>query len=169
MLLVHYRETGAAEQAAASAHSRRVQVELVVRVNADGRIQVADPAHGVRAFSCSDLVSWGGFGVVVGGIAGAVEGGGLVGVAGGALVTGLVWGLFGLAAGALYGLSAGRAVSGRRLSGLRRLLVPNSSNVLAWIDGPALPEDLATLNAPGSERLVLRFVGTRDGTVITSG
>jgi hypothetical protein len=64
-------------------------------------------------------------------------------------VTGIDWAVFGLVAGALYGLWAGRAVSARRLKGLRGLLVPGSSMLVAWADGPVRPDAMACSPDPG--------------------
>ena len=83
-----------------------------------------------------------------------------------AVVTGIAWGVFGLVAGALYGLGAGRAVSARRLKGLRGLLVPGCSLLVAWADGPLHPDTIGTLNAPGSQRLILRFNTVEGGAVL---
>ena len=111
-------------------------------------------------------MSWAAFGLVVGDIAGAVKGGGWVGLAGGALLVGLVWGLF---AGALYRLWAGRAVSARRLNGIANLFRIGTSNVLAWVDGAATPDDLRPPAAPGGQQLVLRLVGRPGGRYWRSG
>jgi hypothetical protein len=69
-------------------------------------------------------------------------------------------------AGALYGLWAGRAVSARRLKGLSGLLVPGSSILVAWADGPVSPDTINTLTAPGSQRLILRFNTVEGGAVL---
>jgi hypothetical protein len=143
-----------------------VQVELVIWVDSDGRRHVADPSQGVKAWAKSDLISWGLFGVVVGALAGAFGGGGVHGFVDNAVVTGIGWAVFGLVAGALYGLWAGRAVSARRLKGLRGLLVPGSSMLVAWADGPMRPDAMSMLTEPGSQRLVLRFNPVEGGAVL---
>jgi hypothetical protein len=104
--------------------------------------------------------------VVVGALAGAFGGGGVHSFVSDAVVTGIGWAVFGLVAGALYGLWAGRAVSARRLKGLRSLLVPGSSMLVAWADGPVRQDNVGTLNAPGSQRLILRFNPVAGGAVL---
>ena len=59
----------------------------------------------------SDVISWGGFGLVFGAIVGVVGGGGILGFLEDGVATGIGWALFGLVAGALYGLWAGRSIS----------------------------------------------------------
>jgi hypothetical protein len=171
MIVFRYPGPGAARQvatriAADNAQAKHLpQVELVLSTDRSGRRHVADPSHGVAAMARSDVISWGGFGLVFGAIAGAA-GGGLLGFLNSALLTGLIWGLFGLLAGALYGLWAGRAISARGLKGVGVLLIPDSSMLVAWADGPASPEALATLAAPGSQRLVLCFNQVEEGGAI---
>ena len=82
------------------------------------------------------------------------------------MVTGIGWAVFGLVAGALYGLWAGRAVSARRLQGLSGLLVPGTSMLVAWADGPVSQDTIGTLTAPGSQRLILRFNAIEGGAVL---
>lgn len=172
MILVRYPDPQTAKQVASRAAPKSekaaspVQVELVIWVDRGGRRHVADPSQGVEAWAKSDLISWGLFGVVVGALAGAFGGGGVHGFVDNAVVTGIGWAVFGLAAGALYGLWAGRAVSARRLKGLRGLLVPGSSMLVAWADGPVRPDSIGTLNAPGSQRLILRFNTVEGGAVL---
>ena len=86
------------------------------------------------------MVSWSGFGHIFGTLAGVAGGGGILGLLGNAILTGIAWGLFGLVAGMLYGQWAGQAVSAGRVTGMRGLLVPDSSMLLAWTEGPALPD-----------------------------
>ena len=172
MILLRYPDPGTAGQVAAkaAAGSKKtadlVQVELVIRVDRDGRRHVADPSQGVKAWAKADLVSWGLFGVAVGALAGAFGGGGVHGFVDNAVVTGIGWAVFGLVAGALYGLWAGRAVSARRLKGLRGLLVPGSSMLVAWADGPVRPDAMGMLTGPGSQRLILRFNPVEGGAVL---
>jgi hypothetical protein len=93
-------------------------------------------------------------------------GGGVHKIVDDAVVTGFLWALFGLVAGALYGLWAGRAVSARRLKGLRGLLVPGSSVLIAWADVPVSQDTVDKLSAPGSRRLILRFNPVPGGAVL---
>ena len=174
MIMLRYPSTGMAKQVASraaptskkAAAAGPVQVELVIWADPGGRRHVADPSQGVKAWAKSDLISWGLFGVVVGALAGAFGGGGVHSFVSDAVVTGVGWAVFGLVAGALYGLWAGRAVSARRLKGLRGLLVPGSSILLAWADGPVSAETIGTLTVPGSQRLVLRFNPVPAGAVL---
>src|SRR6516162_7997197 len=174
MFMIRYPSTGTAKQVAAkaaptskkAAAASPVQVELVIWADSGGRRHVADPSQGVKAWAKSDLVSWGLFGVVVGALAGAFGGGGVHGFVDDAVVTGIGWAVFGLVAGALYGLWAGRAVSARRLKGLSGLLVPGSSILIAWADGPVSPDTISPLTAPGSQRLILRFNAIEGGAVL---
>ncbi|GAB3787576.1 hypothetical protein [Nocardioides ungokensis] len=171
MILLRYPDPETARQVASRAAptgkkaAGPVQVELVIRDDGHGRRHVADPSQGVKAWAKADVVSWGLFGVVVGGLAGAL-GDGALGTVGDAVVTGLAWAAFGLVAGALYGLWAGRAVSARRLKGLRGLLTPGSSMLVAWAEGPLRPETLGEFALPGSQRLVLRFNPVDGGAVL---
>jgi outer membrane lipoprotein SlyB len=174
MIMFRYPGTGTARQVASrtaptskkAAASSPVQVELVIWADPGGRRHVADPSQGVKAWAKSDLISWGLFGVAFGALAGAFGGGGVHGFVSDAVVTGIGWAVFGLAAGALYGLWAGRAVSARRLKGLSGLLVPGSSILLAWADGPVSADTLSALTAPGSQRLILRFNAIEGGAVL---
>jgi hypothetical protein len=174
MIMLRYPSSGMAKQVASraaptskkAAAASPVQVELVIWADPGGRRHVADPSQGVKAWAKSDLISWGLFGVVVGALAGAFGGGGVHSFVSDAVVTGVGWAVFGLVAGALYGLWAGRAVSARRLKGLSGLLVPGSSILLAWADGPVSPDTIGTLTAPGSQRLVLRFNPVPAGAVL---
>jgi len=174
MIMLRYPGTGTAKQVAAraaptskkAAAASPVQVELVIWADRGGRRHVADPSQGMKAWAKSDLISWGLFGVVVGALAGAFGGGGVHSFVDDAVVTGIGWAVFGLVAGALYGLWAGRAVSARRLKGLSGLLVPGSSMLLAWADGPVSPDTIDTLTAPGSQRLILRFNAVEGGAVL---
>ena len=171
MILLRYPDPGTAGQVASRAApaSKKaadpVQVEMVIRVDPDGRRHVADPSQGVTVWAKSDLVSWGLFGLVVGALAGAF-GGGVHGLVRDAVVTGIGWAVFGLLAGALYGLWAGRAVSARRLKGLRDVLVPGTSMLVAWSDGPVGPDAMHTLADPGAQRLILRFNSVEGGAVL---
>ena len=88
------------------------------------------------------------------------------GILKGGLITGIGWGLFGLFAGALYGLWAGRSVSARRLKGIRPLIAPRSSMLLAWAEGSVSQQTIDTLTAPQSQRLVLHFNPTEHGAIL---
>jgi hypothetical protein len=174
MIMLRYPSTGTAKQVAArttpkskkAAAASPVQVELVIWADSGGRRHVADPSQGVKAWAKSDLISWGLFGVAVGALAGAFGGGGVHSFVDDAIVTGIGWAVFGLVAGALYGLWAGRAVSARRLKGLSGLLVPGSSMLVAWADGPVSADTISALTAPGSQRLILRFNTVEGGAVL---
>lgn len=174
MIMLRYPSAGTAKRVAAkatptskkAAAASPVQVELVIWADSGGRRHVADPSQGVKAWAKSDLISWGLFGLVVGALAGAFGGGGVHSFVSDAVVTGIGWAVFGLAAGALYGLWAGRAVSARRLKGLSGLLVPGSSVLLAWADGPVSADSISALTAPGSQRLILRFNPVEGGAVL---
>ncbi len=169
MVVVRYPDPdGAAMAAARFAADKKLaaedQIELVIKTDADGRRHVADPKFGVAAKTKSDIVSWGGFGVVVGAIAGATGGG----ILEGGVLTGIGWGIFGAFAGALYGLWVGRGVSGRRLKGIGKLLAPGTSAVLAWTDGAASAGALDVLAPAGTRRLVLNFTPVERGAVLDS-
>jgi len=172
MIVLRYPDPGTAKQIASRAAPKSkketgpVQVELVIWADRDGRRHVADPTHGAKAYGTSDMISWGVFGLVFGALAGATGGGGVHSFVASAVVTGIGWALFGLAAGALYGLWAGRAISARRFTGLRGLLVPGSSILGAWADGPVPPEAITPLRAPGAQLLILGFSPVEGGAVL---
>ena len=108
------------------------------------------------------MISWGGFGVVVGAISGAFGGG----ILHGGVVTGIAWGVFGLFAGALYGSWAGRSTSARRLKGIGPLLAPGTSMLLAWADGPVHQQTIDKLTAPESQQVVLLFNPIERGAIL---
>ncbi|MGZ5342062.1 MAG: hypothetical protein ACXWEK_03360, partial [Solirubrobacterales bacterium] len=168
MILLRYPDPGTAKQAASGLAAGNAtvgdatEVELVIETDREGHTQVSDPKLGAAAVAKSDLVSWGGFGVVCGGIAGASGGG----ILEGGLITGIGWGLFGLFAGALYGLWAGRSVSARRLKGIGPLMAPGTSMLLAWAEGSVSQQTIDTLTGPQSQRLVLRFNPIERGAVL---
>ena len=174
MIVVRYPDPATAKQVAARAAPKStkqagpVQVELVIWADRDGRRHVADPTHGAKAYGTSDMISWGLFGLVFGALAGATGGGGVHSFVSSAVVTGIGWAVFGLVAGALYGLWAGRAISARRLTGLGGLLVPGSSILGAWADGPVPPDTIAALRAPGAQLLILGFSPVEDGAVLAA-
>ena len=172
MILVRYPDPKTARRVAATAANRPTaattapQIELVVETAPDGRRRVSDPAQGVGTMARSDVISWGGFGLVCGAIVGLVGGGGILGFLEDGVVTGIGWGVFGLAAGALYGLWAGRSISARRLRGIGDILPNGSSAILAWADGPVGQETASVLDGPGAERLVLCFNPVQEGAVL---
>jgi uncharacterized membrane protein len=135
MTLLRYDGEHTARKALASVRASDARVELVVEVSPSGRPRVVSPTEGVAAMSKSDIISWGGFGVVFGLLVGFFGNGGIFSALEDGLVTGLAWALFGLVAGALYGLWAGRAASSRRVKSLRALLPPNTSTAVIWIAG----------------------------------
>ena len=171
MLLYRYPDPKAAAQVAAKIAKARhangaPQIELVIETDGGGRRHVTDPTHGTSAWARSDVVSWGGFGVVFGAIVGATGGGGVAGFLKGGVATGIGWAIFGLAAGALYGLWAGRSISARRLEGIGSILSPNTSSLLAWADGDVRESDLDGLDRPDAERLVLSFDPVPGGALL---
>ena len=139
------------------------QVELFVEANEQGRRRVIDPTTGSAAFSKSDTISWGLFGLVWGAIVGFAGDGGVLGTVESGLVTGILWALFGLAAGALYGLWAGRGMSSRRLKRLGPLVPPGTSLAVAWAEGSPRQDAIERWAAQGSRRLILRFNPVRHG------
>jgi uncharacterized membrane protein len=172
MLLVRFVGEHAARQALAKSGPARhqdhkaLQVELVIEANEHGRRRVIDPTTGSTAFSKSDTISWGLFGLAWGAIVGFAGDGGVLGSIESGLVTGLLWALFGLGAGALYGLWAGRGVSARRLKALGPFIPPGTSLVVAWAEGPPSQETIQRWAAPRSQRLLLRFNPVGHGAVL---
>ena len=79
---------------------------------------------------------------------------------------GIICAVFGLAAGALYGLWAGRAVSACRLRGIRGVLPPGTSTVLAWSEENLTQQVVDNWSEPGSERLIVRFNPAGDGVLL---
>jgi uncharacterized membrane protein len=156
MLVLRYAGEHAARQAWASATSSGdVHVELIFETPTNGRPRVVSPTSGVAAMAKSDVVSWGGFGVVFGLLSGWFGGGAILGLEEG-LATGIAWAIFGLAAGALYGLWAGRATSARRVAALHSLLPPGTSTVVVWSSG-ALPAEAVDRTRAASHRVALHF------------
>jgi hypothetical protein len=167
MILLRYPDVDTAKQTAAriakeKSGAQDAQVELIIKVDANGHRHVTDPKFGPKAWAKSDIVSWGLFGVVVGAIAGAFGGG----IFKGAVVTGIGWALFGLFAGTLYGLWAGRSVTARRLRGIGPILAPGSSMLLAWAEGAVKRETIDSLAKANAERLVLLFNPIEGGAVL---
>jgi uncharacterized membrane protein len=173
MLLVRFAGEHAARQALAKSNSAShndsnpPQVELFIEANKHGRRRVIDPKTGSAAFSKSDTISWGLFGVAYGLIVGFAAGdSGVLGALSGGLLTGILWGLFGAVAGALYGMWAGRGVSARRLKGLGAFVPPDTSLAVAWAEGSLSQETINDWAATGSPRLILRFNPVGDGAVL---
>lgn len=167
MIVLRYPNVETAKQTAdrvakVKSNGADAQIELMIKVDPNGHRHVTDPKFGPKAWAKSDIVSWGVFGVVVGGIAGAFGGG----IFKGAVVTGIGWALFGLFAGALYGLWAGRATTARRLKGIGPILAPGTSMLLAWAGGPVKRETMEMLAAANAKRLVLLFNPTEGGAVL---
>jgi hypothetical protein len=169
MIMIRYPDPRTAKRTAKQIHESqatdRPQVDLVIETNASHHRHVTDPKYGAAAFARSDLVSWGGFGVVCGAISG-VSGGGILK---GGIVTGIAWGAFGIFAGTLYGLWAGRGVSARRLQGIGPLLAPHTSMLLAWNDGRASRQTIDALTTPESQLMILGFTPTQRGAELASG
>jgi uncharacterized membrane protein len=172
MLLVRFAGEHTARQALANSGSARhqdhkaPQVELVIETNENGRRRVINPTTGTAAFSKSDTISWGLFGLAWGAIVGFAGNGGILGSIESGLVTGILWALFGTVAGALYGMWAGRGVSARRLKALGRFVPPGTSLVVAWAEGSLSQETIQQWAAPGSQRLILHFNPVGPGAVL---
>jgi uncharacterized membrane protein len=172
MVLVRFEGEHSARQALAAATPAKggppdaAVPELVIEADERGKRRVIDPKLGSAAMARADIVSWGGFGLAYGIIVGFAGNGGVLGAAEHGLVTGIAWGAFGLAAGALFGLWAGRSVSARRLKGIGPLVPPGSSAVLGWAVGSVPATAADSWLAPGSERLLVRFVASQHGLVL---
>ena len=138
----------------------------MIEADERGKRRVVDPKLGSAAMARADIVSWGGFGLAYGIIAGFAGNGGVLGAAERGLVTGIAWGAFGLVAGALFGLWAGRSVSARRLKGIGPLVPPGSSAVLGWAVGSVPATAADGWLASGSERLLVRFAAGQHGLVL---
>jgi hypothetical protein len=166
MLLVRYAGEHGARKKLSSPTTDAAQVELVFEVPSHGRTRVVSPTAGVAAWAKSDLVSWGGFGVVFGLIVGFAANGGTFGILEEGVVKGLLWGVFGLAAGALYGLWVGRATSARRIRGLHALLPPDSATALVWLAGGGGAAEIAHETRASSAHVALDFRPSGDGAVL---
>jgi uncharacterized membrane protein len=145
---------------------KAVQPELFFEVDKHGKKRVSAPVLGVAATAKSSAPGWAAFGLVFGLIAGSSEGGGVLSGLPDGLVTAIAWGVFGLGAGALYGLWAGRAISARRLKGVSPLLSPDTSAMIAWVDGAVSHQTLSELSSPDAESLTLRFNPTGHGVTL---
>ncbi len=173
MLLVRFTGEHGARQAlatsasAAKGDSKTPQVELFIESNEHGRRRVSAPKTGTAAFSKSDTISWGAFGLVYGLIVGFIAGDkGLLGSIESGLLVGLLWGLFGTFAGALYGTWAGRGLSARRLKGLGAFVPPGTSLAVAWAEGAFSKEAIERWAPGGSQRLGLSFHPVGEGAVL---
>ncbi len=172
MLMLRYRGADTARRvlarhrAAHGRHRQPVQAELVFQASERGRAKVSDPAQGAAAFARSDLISWGLFGVVYGLIVGVVSNHGIFSAVKDTVAAGVVCAVFGLAAGALYGLWAGRAVSARRLKGLRPILPRGTSTILAWSEESLTGQVIDSWSEPGSQRIIVRFNPVSDGALL---
>jgi uncharacterized membrane protein len=172
MLLLRYRGDQTARRElgrhrlAHPKEQQHVQTELVFEAPEHGRLKVSDPSQGAWAFARSDLISWGLFGVVYGLIVGLVSNHGIFSAVKDTVAAGVVCAVFGLAAGALYGLWAGRAVSARRLKGLRPILPPGTSTVLAWAEDDLTQQIVDDWSEPGSQRIIVRFNPVSDGALL---
>ena len=139
------------------------EVELLIETDGSGRHRVIDPTTGARITSRGDVLSWGGFGLVCGAIAGYLGTSGILGAVERGFLTAIGWAIFGLIAGALYGLWAGRGVSARRISRMGPILPPDTSTVIAWADDTVSPEAIKTWATGHSNLLTLWFTPTSTG------
>jgi hypothetical protein len=149
----------------AEAGSAEPEVELVISTDRDGSRHVTDPNLGTWAVARAEVAGWAVFSAACGAIAGLI-GNGFWGAVEDAVIAGVLGGILGFGAGALYGHLVGRAVSEGRLKHIRPLLIPGTSMIVAWAGGALGPEGLATLRAPGSEQLVIRFDAADGGMVL---
>jgi hypothetical protein len=169
MVILRYPSPGTAKQMVRRPPADSVlEVEMMIRRDSDGSRHVSDPYFGVRALAKSDLLWWGGFGLVFGALGGAVGGGGVLGFIEDGVLEAIAWGILGLGAGALYGLVFGKAFSARRLKGIGSLLTPGTSLLMAWVDraSPLTASALDPYTTPGSQRLVLNFNSGKRGAVL---
>ena len=144
-----------------------LEVEMMIRRDSDGSRHVSDPYFGVKALAKSEMLWWGGFGLVLGALGGAVGGGGVLGFIEDGVLTAIAWAIVGLGVGALYGLVFGKAVSARRLESVGSLLAPGSSILMAWVDAksPLSENALDAYSRPGSQRLILNLNSSEHGAV----
>jgi hypothetical protein len=98
MIMVRFAGQHAARQALAAAGPAKgsapdaPQVEVVIEADERGKRRAIDPTRGPAAVAKSDIVSWGGFGLVYGIIVGFAGNGGVLGAAERGLVTAIAWG-----------------------------------------------------------------------------
>lgn len=140
-----------------------LEVEMMIRSDADGHRHVSDPYFGIRAAAKAEVLWWGGFGLVFGALAGAAGGGALLGLIEGGVTSAIVWGVLGLGVGVLYGAVVLKAFSPRKLKSVGSLLAPGTSVLMAWVDAasPLTEGALDAYDKPGSQRLVLNFNSDR--------
>jgi len=140
--------------------------ELLFEVDKQGNKRVSAPTTGSAATARSGAPWWAVLGLVFGLVAGWSGDGGILSSLQDGLVTAIAWGIFGLGAGALYGLWAGRAISARRLRGVSPLLPPDTSAMIAWVDGAVTQQTIDGVSTPDSESLALRFNADGHGVVL---
>lgn len=145
-----------------------LEVEMMIRSDADGRRHVSDPYFGVKAAAKSDALWWAGFGLVFGALAGAAGGGAALGLIEGGVRSAIVWGVVGLGAGALYGAVVLKAFSARSLKSVGSFAAPGTSIVMAWVDAqsPLTKDVLDAYSTPGSQRLLLNFKSDEHGVAL---
>jgi hypothetical protein len=169
MVMLRYPSPDTAKQMALQPPADSVlEVEMMIRRDTDGTWHVSDPYFGVKALAKSDLLWWGGFGLVFGALGGVVGGGGVLGFIKGGALTAIAWGVLGLGVGALYGRVLGKAFSARRLKRVGSLLAPGTSLLMAWVDAksPLTESALDAYTTPGSQRLVVNFNSGERGAVL---
>jgi uncharacterized membrane protein len=145
---------------------KTVEPELLFEVDKQGKKRVSAPTLGVAGTARQSAPGWAIFGLVFGLIVGWTGDGGVLSALQDGLVTAIAWGIFGLGAGALYGLWAGRAISARRLKGLSPLLPPDTSAMIAWVEGAVSPQAMSELRTPDGDSLALRFNPAGRGVVL---
>ena len=168
MVMLRYPSRETAKELALKPPADSVlEVEMTIRRDSDGSRHVSDPYFGVKAMAKSDLLWWGGFGLVFGAILGIAGGGGVLGFIEDGVLTAIAWAIVGLGVGALYGLVFGKAVSARRLKSVGSLLAPGSSILMAWVDAksPLSDSTLDAYSRPGSQRLILNLNSSEHGAV----
>jgi uncharacterized membrane protein len=172
MIMVRFAGQHAARQALAAAGPAKgsaadaPQVEVVIEADERGKRRVIDPKRGPAAIAKSDIVGWGGFGLVYGVIVGFAGNGGVLGPAERGLVTAIAWGAFGIVAGVLFGLWTSRSVSVRRLKGIGPLVPPGSSVAVGWAASSVPAAAAGGWLAAGSQRVLVRFVAGEHGPVL---
>jgi hypothetical protein len=167
MILSRYQGSETVRAVAEQASDdKNLVVELLFAIDEHGKKHVSSPSAGVGATAKSSAPWWAGLGLVFGVVAGWSGDGGVLSALEDGLVTALAWGVFGLGAGALYGLWAGRSVSARRMRRVDALARPDTSAMLAWVDGRVTPETMSKLAKPGSDTLVVRFDSVGSGAVL---
>jgi hypothetical protein len=169
MVMLRYPRRETAKELALKPPADSVlEVEMIIRRDSDGSRHVSDPYFGVKAMAKSDLLWWGGFGLVFGALLGVAGGGGVLGFIEDGVLTAIAWAVVGLGVGAVYGLVFGKAVSARRLKSVGSLLAPGTSILMAWVDAksPLSESALDAYSRPGSERLVLNLNSSGHGAIL---